>query len=92
MNQVLKHLKISITIEFCLFQTWSTIESNHNATIIGNLRWKIDYLVCLRCRQTLTDPTGSEECQNVTTLKRFGTLNHLLSDRSLNFTKDQQDK
>ncbi|CAF4944463.1 unnamed protein product [Rotaria sp. Silwood1] len=55
-------------------RTWTIVEANRNTIIIDKLLSDSVYRVCMKCRQTYTDPDGMEECQEIKTLSKFNFL------------------
>ncbi|CAF0803811.1 unnamed protein product [Adineta ricciae] len=55
-------------------RTWTVHEPNKSPYNIVNLRPKTIYRICMKCRQTQSDPEGIEQCQTISTNSLFHWL------------------
>ncbi|UJR27550.1 hypothetical protein I4U23_008832 [Adineta vaga] len=52
-------------------QTWTVVDPDQNKSVFTNLIPDSVYRICMKCRQTYTDPDGTEQCQDIRTFSRF---------------------
>ncbi|CAF4650162.1 unnamed protein product [Rotaria socialis] len=62
--------KLSMALNY----TWTLIDSNRNTILDDNLLSDSTYRVCMKCRQTYSDPDGNPVCQEITTLSKLSVL------------------
>ena len=75
-NKRLFYMNKPYVFRIICIQTWTVLEPNKSPFYISNLLPKTIYRICVKCKQTYSDPEGSEQCQNISTNSRFRKILH----------------